>query len=54
MANTPALTIGTTRQPFVDDHVIDRTEGVCRTLNQSAKNRVPHHEYWDIHRPVRQ
>lgn len=37
MANAPVLNIGTTQQLFVDDDIIDRTEGVCRTLDQPAK-----------------
>ena len=31
------LEIGRDRQLFIDDHVIDRTDGVVRTLNQPAK-----------------
>ena len=31
------LEIGSTRQLFIDDHLIDHTHGVVRTLNQPAK-----------------
>ena len=31
------LEIGTRKQLFIDDYVVDRTDGVQRTLNQPTK-----------------
>ena len=34
---TEPLEIGTTRQLFIDDHIVESTEGVARRLHQPAK-----------------